>query len=100
LAQSWRWSVVLRARSECIHFQVHTTGKTWLHRISLGELEAKLDARQFLRIHRSATVNLQRVRELQPHSHGDFLVVLHDGTELKLSRSYRQKVEASLGQSL
>src|SRR5262245_45646153 len=82
------------------YVQVHTAGKTWLHRISLGELEAKLDARQFLRIHRSAIVNWQSIRELRPHSHVDFLVVLRDGTELKLSRSYRQKVEANLGQSL
>ena len=83
-----------------VYVQVHAAGKTWLHRISLGELEARLDARQFLRIHRSTIVNLKRIRELHPHSHGDFLVALHDGTELKLSRSYRQKVEASLGQSL
>jgi two-component system, LytTR family, response regulator len=83
-----------------VYVQVHTAGKIRLHRISLSELEAKLDVRQFLRIHRSTIVNLQKVRELRPHSHGDFLVVLHDGTELKLSRSYRQKVEASLGQSL
>jgi two-component system, LytTR family, response regulator len=83
-----------------VYVQIHTAGKIRLHRISLSELEAKLDARQFLRIHRSAIVNLQKVRELRPHSHGDFLVMLHDGTELKLSRSYRQKVEASLGQSL
>jgi two-component system, LytTR family, response regulator len=83
-----------------VYVQVHAVGKTWLHRISLGELEAKLEARQFLRIHRSTIVNWQRIRELRPHSHGDFLVVLRDGTELKLSRSYRQKVEANLGQSL
>jgi two-component system, LytTR family, response regulator len=83
-----------------VYVQVHTASKTWLHRISLGELEAKLDARQFLRIHRSTIVNLQKVKEFHPHSHGDFLVVLHNGTELKLSRGYRQKVEASLGQSL
>jgi two-component system, LytTR family, response regulator len=83
-----------------VYVQVHTAGKTWLHRIALGELETKLDARQFLRIHRSTIVNLQKVKELHPHSHGDFLVVLSDGTELKLSRSYRQKVESSLGQSL
>lgn len=83
-----------------VYVQVHAAGKIWLHRISLGELEARLDARRFLRIHRSTIVNLQRIRELHPHSHGDFLVALHDGTELKLSRGYRQKVEASLGQSL
>jgi two-component system LytT family response regulator len=83
-----------------VYVQVHTAGKTWLHRISLSELEAKLDSRRFLRIHRSTIVNLSRIRELRPHSHGDFVVALHDGAELKLSRSYRQKVEASLGQSL
>jgi two-component system LytT family response regulator len=83
-----------------VYVQVHTADKTWLHRISLSELEAKLDPRQFLRIHRSTIVNRQRVKELQPHSHGDYLVVLHDGTELKLSRGYRAKVEASLGQPL
>ena len=83
-----------------VYVQIHTADKTWLHRISLSELEAKLDPRQFLRIHRSTIVNRQRVKELQPHSHGDYLVVLHDGTELKLSRGYRAKVEASLGQSL
>jgi two-component system, LytTR family, response regulator len=83
-----------------VYVQVHVAGKTWLHRISLGELESKLDPRQFLRIHRSTVVNRRRVRELHPHSHGDFLVLLHDGTELKLSRGYRQRVEVSLGQSL
>ncbi|HEY7182710.1 MAG TPA: LytTR family DNA-binding domain-containing protein [Blastocatellia bacterium] len=83
-----------------VYVQVHTAGKTWLHRISLSELEARLDARRFIRIHRSTIVNLSRIRELRPHSHGDFLVALRDGTQLKLSRSYRQKVEASLGQSL
>lgn len=83
-----------------VYVELHAGKKTLLHRISLGELEAKLDARRFIRIHRSAIVNLQKIKELHPHSHGDFLVVMHDGTELKLSRSYRQKVEASLGQSL
>ena len=83
-----------------VYVQVHAAGKTWLHRISLGELESRLDPRRFLRIHRSTMVNRQRVKELHPHSHGDFLVLLHDGTELRLSRGYRQKVEATLGQSL
>lgn len=83
-----------------VYVQVHTADKTWLHRMSLSELEAKLDPRQFLRIHRSTIVNRQRIKELQPHSHGDYLAVLHDGTELKLSRSYRLKVETCLGQSL
>ncbi|HYE74126.1 MAG TPA: LytTR family DNA-binding domain-containing protein, partial [Blastocatellia bacterium] len=77
-----------------VYVQLHAGKKTLLHRMSLSELESKLDARRFVRIHRSAIVNLQKIKELHPHSHGDFLVVMHDGTELKLSRSYRQKVEA------
>jgi two-component system LytT family response regulator len=83
-----------------VYVQVHASGKTWLHRVSLAELESKLDSRQFLRIHRSTVVNRHRVRELHPHSHGDFIVLLHDGTRLKLSRGYRKSVEVSLGQSL
>lgn len=83
-----------------VYVQLHSGKKTLLHRISLNELESKLDARRFVRIHRSAIVNLQKIKELHPHSHGDFLLVMNDGTELKLSRSYRHKVEAALGQSL
>ena len=50
-----------------------------------------------MRIHRSAMVNAARVRELRPLSHGESRVLLHDGTELKLSRSYRGRLERLLG---
>jgi two-component system LytT family response regulator len=45
-------------------------------------------------------VNLDRVRELRPWSHGEYQVLLHDGTELTLSRSYRERLHALLGKSL
>jgi two-component system, LytTR family, response regulator len=60
----------------------------------------RLDPRRFVRIHRSTLVNLDRVRELEPLFHGDFLVRLRDGTELTLSRTYRETVERVLGRKL
>lgn len=83
-----------------VYVEIHAGKNSWLHRVSLSELEARLDPQLFLRIHRSTIVNLRHIKELQPHSHGDFLVVLQDGQQLKLSRNYRAKVEASLGQAL
>lgn len=83
-----------------VYVEIHAGKNSWLHRVSLSELETRLDPQLFLRIHRSTIVNLRHIKELQPHSHGDFLVVLQDGQQLKLSRNYRAKVESSLGQSL
>jgi two-component system LytT family response regulator len=68
---------------------LHTTRGDWLLRMPITELAARLDPGQFARIHRGTIVNLDRVREIQPRSHGDYDVVLEDGTELRLSRSYR-----------
>ena len=66
-------------------------------RTSLTELETSLDPRRFFRIHRSALVNLERIRHLEHWSHGDYLLVLADGTELRLSRSRRRAMEQVLG---
>jgi two-component system LytT family response regulator len=71
-----------------------------LVRATLAELETSLDPRRFFRIHRSAVVNLERVRHLEHWSHGDYLVVLTDGTELRLSRSRRRALEDLLGTAL
>jgi len=71
------------------------TGKrSFLIRMALSELEQKLDTRYFARIHRSTIVNLDRVREIRSRSHGDCDVLLHDGTVLRLSRSYRDNILA------
>ncbi len=56
-------------------------------RITLQELEARLDARKFFRIHRSTIVNLNRVRELQPWFGGDYIAILHTGAKLRVSRA-------------
>ncbi|MGD8276671.1 MAG: LytTR family transcriptional regulator DNA-binding domain-containing protein [Gemmatimonadota bacterium] len=86
--------VWIEARGAYVH--VHTTGGRFLVRESIGELEARLDSRSFFRIHRSAIVNMRRVLELRPLSHGDCAVVLRGGTELKLSRLRREEFEMRL----
>jgi two-component system LytT family response regulator len=52
-----------------------------------------------VRIHRSTIVNLEKVKELQPFFRGEYVVVLHNGTTLKLSRGYRDNLEARLGRT-
>lgn len=71
---------------------LHAAGTSYMIRGTLRELEERLDPRVFIRIHRSHMVNLERVRELHPWSHGDVQVVLTDGTRLMLSRRYRDRL--------
>ncbi len=89
------------AEADGVYVRLHTAGgAAHLHRMLLGELEAALDPRRFVRIHRSALVNLEFVAELQADSHGEYAVLLRDRTALKLSRGYRPALEARLGQRL
>jgi two-component system LytT family response regulator len=62
----------------------------------MRDLEARLDPRRFMRIHRSAIVALDRIAELRPSAHGDHCVRLRDGTELRLSRTRRARLRALL----
>ncbi len=71
---------------------VHTPGDTHVLRATMRELESRLDPRRFQRIHRSTIVNVARVRELRSHLNGEYFLVLDSGQELKLSRSYKDKV--------
>jgi two-component system LytT family response regulator len=82
------------------YVRVHAGRESHLIRETLQSLGNRLDAEKFLRIHRSTLVNLDRIRELRPIFHGDYLVRLNDGTELTLSRSYREKLLEPLGQFL
>ena len=78
------------------HVRVHAGTVVHVLRETLGSLEARLDPRQFARIHRSVLVNLDRVAEIQPWFSGDAVLRLHDGTSLRLSRSYRAALEERL----
>ena len=79
---------------------LHTGGKSHLVRQTLGALEAQLDPQKFVRIHRSAIVNIERIKELQPIFTGEHTVVLENGTKLTLSRSYKNKLFEILGNPL
>lgn len=83
-----------------VYVTIHTARESYLHREVLGGLEAQLDPRQFLRIHRSHIVNFHCVHELVQDAHGDYVVMLNDGTALKIGRMYRSRLEERLNQRL
>lgn len=82
------------------YVRLHVAGKSHLLRATLSEMEERLPMRAFLRVHRGAIVNLERVRELQPSTHGDFKIVLRDGALVPMSRRFRAQVEERLGVEL
>lgn len=77
------------------YVQLHAGHHSYLHRQSMTSLEQELDPNQFLRIHRSAMVNRERIRELRQHGR-DVVVVLQGGTELKVARGHREKLQSLL----
>jgi two-component system LytT family response regulator len=79
--------------------KIHVGTSTYLIRETLANLEMQLDPERFIRIHRSTIVNLDRVQEMQPWFHGAFVVILVDGTELRLSRSRREHLQSRLQQT-
>jgi two-component system LytT family response regulator len=78
------------------YVRLHAGRESYLLREAMGNLEAQLDPKKFLRIHRSTIVNIDRVKELQPWFHQDYRVILRDGTELVLSRGCRRKLAEML----
>jgi two-component system LytT family response regulator len=75
---------------------IHAEGREYLVRASLTSVEERLAGRGFVRVHRSAMVGLDHVREVRPISHGDAVIVLRDGAKVKLSRSRRAHFEEIL----
>jgi two-component system LytT family response regulator len=80
--------------------RVHMGKTCYLTRETMKTLEDELDGARFVRIHRSTIVNLEKVKELQRFFRGEYVVVLHNGATLKLSRRYRDRLEAHLGRAL
>ncbi len=76
------------------YVKLHVGRDTHLMRETMAGIEKMLDSSRFLRIHRSAIVNLDRVREMQPWFSGEYTVILRDGTQLRLSRVYRDRLES------
>jgi two-component system LytT family response regulator len=82
------------------YVRVHVGRESHFIRETLQSVEGRLDPTRFLRVHRSTVVNCDRIKELQPLFHGDYVVKLRDGTELTLSRNYREKLAGLLGRFL
>jgi two-component system, LytTR family, response regulator len=79
------------------HVRVHAGKRVFEQRDALARLEAQLDADQFVRVSRSALVNLDRIREIQPWFNGEYLVLLEGGPQVPSSRRYRSNVRRLLG---
>ena len=79
---------------------LHVGATAYPARETMSRLERELDPDRFVRIHRSAIVQIDRIKELLPDFHGDFVVVLRDGTRVTLSRTYRSRVEGILRREL
>jgi two-component system LytT family response regulator len=75
------------------YVSIHSGKKSWLLRETISELDKRLAPHGFARIHRSTIVKLERISELRVMDNGEYIVVLNDGTPLKLSRNYRQAIE-------
>jgi two-component system LytT family response regulator len=82
------------------YVRLHLKEQSYLFRETMNQMESRLDTQRFFRIHRSRIVNTERIKELQPWFNGEYVVVLHNGTQLRLSRSYREKLEERLGKAL
>ena len=74
------------------YVKIHARGATYMLRATMTDLEQQLDSRLFARIHRTTIVNIERIKEIHPEWHGDFDVVLRDGTTLRMSRGYRTRL--------
>ena len=103
-----QWNRVHLVRVEDIDFVeaednyvvVHAASKAYKGRDRISEVESQLDARRFVRIHRSTIVHVTKIREVQPLTHGDHAVILRDGKVLRVARSRRQALEQALGVQL
>lgn len=88
----------IEADDKYVH--LHTDKTNPMVRQTLSAMEAQLDPKKFRRIHRSAIVNVERIKELQPLFNGEHSIVLENGTKLTLSRNYKDKLFEFLGKPL
>jgi two-component system LytT family response regulator len=88
----------IEADDKYVH--LHTRKAAQMVRQTLSAIETQLDPTRFLRIHRSAIINIERVQELQPMFNGQHVVLMEDGTRLTLSRNYGERLFKLLGKPL
>ena len=85
------------AEAAANYVKLHMAAGTHLIRESMSALESQLDPRRFVRVHRSAIVNVDQVREIQPWFSGDQVLILRSGAKVKMSRTYRKAFEERFG---
>jgi len=103
-----QWNRVHFVRVEDIDFVeaednyvvVHAASRAYKGRDRISDVASQLDARRFVRIHRSTIVHIAKIREVQPLTHGDHAVILRDGKVLRVARSRRPALELALGLEL
>jgi two-component system LytT family response regulator len=78
------------------YVRLHAGGRAHLVRDTMKAFEAKLDPATFVRVHRSAIVNLDRVQRLEPYAHGEYVITLRDGTRLRTSRAHSGRLQELL----
>ena len=86
--------------SEGNYVRVYDNQKGYLLRETISSLEGQLDPKQFLRIHRSAIVKIDRIKEMQPWFHGEYRIIMENGKQLALSRNYRSNLQEAVGNGL
>ena len=86
--------------SEGNYVRVYDNQKGYLLRETISNLEEQLDPKQFRRIHRSAIVKIDRIKEMQPWFHGEYRIIMENGKELTLSRNYRANFQGAVGNSI
>jgi two-component system, LytTR family, response regulator len=80
------------------YVRLHSAGRQHLVRETMKSVEARLDPEVFVRVHRSAIVNIDRVVSLEPYFHGEYVVIMRDGTKLTSSRSHSGRLRALIRQ--
>jgi two-component system, LytTR family, response regulator len=79
---------------------IHCGAETHVARETMNAMETRLDPSEFVRIHRSTIVNIDRIERLQPWFRGDYLVIMRGGKQLTMSRTYREKLQDTLLKTL
>jgi two-component system, LytTR family, response regulator len=86
--------------SEGNYVRVYDNQKAYMLRETISSLEEQLDPRQFRRIHRSAIVKIDKIKEMQPWFHGEYRVIMENGKQLTLSRNYRANFQGAVGNAI
>ncbi|HEV2691240.1 MAG TPA: protein kinase [Bryobacteraceae bacterium] len=86
------------AEAQDDYVALHSQGKSYLKQQTISSLETALDPQQFVRIHRSMIVNLERVAKIEPYAKDSRVAVLTDGTQLQVSRAGYERLKALLGE--